>query len=138
MPAARKTVPVDALREILGTERTDELLQKLSPPTPTVRVQVNELSLARVLFADPLTESKKWDATIPVLRRYFLDRGQARRHFLQWIEQAQADPEGASGPAPPPAPRRKVSDPAILEKRRAALAKARAVRSEKRRAAKAS
>lgn len=139
MAPLRKTIPVDTLRELLGSETMEEILQQLNPPAPTVRVQLNELNLARVLFNDPLTESKKWDATLPVLRRYFLDRGQARRHFIEWIEQAQADPD--SGPrsvAREAAPRRKVSDPEVLEKRRAALAKARAVRSEKRRQQKAS
>lgn len=138
MPAARKTIPIDTLRELLGPEQTDELLEKLSPAVPSVRVQLNELNLARVLFADPVTESKKWDATLPVVRRYFLDRGQARRHFLDWIERAQADPDAGEGASVAAPARRKVVDPVVLEKRRAALAKARAVRSEKRRQQKAS
>lgn len=137
MPAARKTIPIDTLRELLGTERTEELLEQLTPSAPTVRVQLNELNLARVLYADPVTESKKWDATLPVLRRYFLDRSQARRHFLAWIDRAQADPEAGEAVAERPA-RRKVVDPVVLEKRRAALVKARAARSEKRRQQKAS
>jgi hypothetical protein len=137
MAPSRKTISIDALRDLLGADRTHELLERLEPPSPTVRVQLNELNLARVLFADPLTESRKWDSTVPVLRRYFLDRSQARRHFLEWIDRANADAPDTTAPPPPPA-RRRIVDPTTLEKRRAALAKARAARAEKRRHQKAS
>jgi hypothetical protein len=132
MPAQRKTVPVDALRELLGNDKTDELLDQLTPPPPTVRVQAEQLRIARRLYADPLAESKQWDVTVAVVRRYFMERGQARRSFLDWVAKAQDSPEVADANShPAPRPRRKVTDPAVLEKRRAALAKARAVRAEK-------
>jgi hypothetical protein len=132
MPTQRKTIPVDALRELLGNDKTEELLDQLSPAPPTVRVQAEQLRLARQLYADPLAESPRWDSTIPVVRRYFMERGQARRSFLNWVAKTQDDPDVASaGAAPQRRPRRKVTDPEVLEKRRAALAKARAVRAEK-------
>lgn len=137
MPTQRKTIPVDALRELLGNDKTEELLDQLSPPAPTVRVQAEQLRLARQLYADPLAESPQWDTTIPVVRRYFMERGQARRSFLDWVAKTQDDPDIASAPQPARRPRRKVTDPAVLEKRRAALAKARAVRAEKLRQASA-
>ena len=132
----RKTVPVDALREILGDTQTDALLEKLSPPKPTIPVGLADLSLARKLYADPVTESSSWDETTNVVRRYFLERGQARRYFLAWLQQTlQTSPDNATTiPAPERRSRRRVTDPAVLEKRRAALAKARAVRSERLRA----
>lgn len=131
MPTQRKTIPVDALRELLGNDKTEELLDQLSPPAPTVRVQADQLRLARQLYAEPLADSPQWDSTIPVVRRYFMERGQARRSFLDWVAKTQDAPDIASGPQPARRPRRKVTDPAVLEKRRAALAKARAVRAEK-------
>lgn len=132
----RKTVPVDQLREILGDEKTDELLEKMTPAKPTVPIDVPGLRTARTLYADPLTDSKNWTDTVNVVRRYFLERGQARRYFLQWVQQTlEASPEdGTSVPAPARRTRRKVEDPAVLEKRRQALAKARAVRAERLRA----
>lgn len=132
MPTQRKTIPVDALRELLGNDKTEELLDQLTPPAPTVRVQAEQLRLARHLYSDPLGESQQWGETIPVVRRYFMERGQARRSFLDWVAKIQDDPSVAdSAPQPARRPRRKVTDPAVLEKRRAALAKARAVRAEK-------
>ncbi|MFZ0216270.1 MAG: hypothetical protein WAM30_10070 [Candidatus Dormiibacterota bacterium] len=129
----RKTVPVDALRQILGETQTDALLEQLNPPKPTVDVGLAELSLSRKLYADPLTESKSWDQTIAVVRRYFLERGQARRYFLAWLQQTlDGSPDNATTiPAPQRRTRRRVTDPAVLEKRRAALAKAREVRSQR-------
>lgn len=129
----RKTVPVDQLREILGNERTDELLEKMTPKKPTVDIELPELKTARTLYADPLTDSKNWPETVPVVRRYFLERGQARRYFLNWLDQTlQTSPEDATSiPAPSRRTRRKVTDPQVLEKRRQALAKARRVRAEK-------
>jgi hypothetical protein len=135
MPAPnRKTVSVDALRELLGERRADELLEKLNPPRPTVQVKVTQLSTAQKLYADPLTESKSWDQTIDVIRRYFLERAPARRAFLAWVDQAS---RSSAGPSPDgsSSTRRKITDPAVLEKRRAALAKARAARSQRARAA---
>lgn len=134
MPIAhRKTVPVDQLREILGDAQTDALLEKMTPAKPTVQISLPELSTARKLYSDPLIESKNWADTVNVVRRYFLERGQARRYFLQWVEQTlDASPEdGTSIPAPARRTRRRVTDPAVLEKRRQALAKARQVRAEK-------
>lgn len=129
----RKTVPVDQLREILGDAKTDELLEKMAPPKPTVDIRVQDLSTARTLYANPLTDSKNWGDTVNVVRRYFLERGQARRYFLQWVGQTlEASPEdGTSVPAPPRRTRRRVTDPAVLKKRQEALAKARAVRAER-------
>lgn len=129
----RKTVPVDQLREILGDAKTDELLEKMAPPKPTVHIDVQDLSTARTLYANPLTDSKNWPDTVNVVRRYFLERGQARRYFLQWVQQTmESSPaDGASIPAPVRRTRRQVTDPAVLEKRKAALAKARAVRAER-------
>ena len=129
MPAVRKTVSIDALRQFLGDNRTDELLEKLRPAEPTVPVNVQGLSLARTLYTDPITESNKWAETIPVVRRYFLERGQARRAFVGWLDQTSAT--AADGPPSreaAPRRRRKVTDPAVLERRRAALAKAREAR----------
>ncbi len=80
MPA-RKTVSIDLLGEILGDSKTDDLLEKLTPAKPTVPVDVPSLSLAKTLYADPLTESNNWSDTVPVVRRYFLERGQSRRTF---------------------------------------------------------
>lgn len=132
MPTQRKTIPVDALRELLGNDKTEELLDQLTPPAPTVRVQADQLRIARELYADPLAESAQWSSTIAVVRRYFMERGQARRSFLDWVAKTQDDPEAVQPNAQPARrPRRKVTDPAVLEKRRAALAKARAVRAEK-------
>jgi hypothetical protein len=131
----RKMIRVDVLRDVLGEAQTDELLTRLNPPPPTVRVDLNELNLAHVLYADPMTESKKWEDTLPVVRRYFLERSQARRHFLEWVAAFQANPEALeNGAQPQSRPRRRITDPAALERRRAALAKARAVRAEKIRA----
>lgn len=132
----RKTVPVDQLREILGNAKTDELLEKMAPPKPTVDIRVQDLSTARKLYADPLTESKSWPDTVNVVRRYFLERGQARRYFLQWVQQTmESSPaDGTSIPAPARRTRRRVTDPAVLEKRKQALAKARQVRADKLRA----
>ena len=135
----RKTVPVDQLREILGDAKTDELLEKMTPPKPTVDVRVQDLSTARTLYANPLTDSKSWPETVNVVRRYFLERGQARRYFLDWVRQTlEASPEdGTSVPAPARRTRRRVTDPAVLKKRQEALAKARAVRAERLRAQRA-
>ena len=135
----RKTVPVDQLRELLGDAKTDELLEKMTPAKPTVEIHSPELRTARTLYADPLTDSKNWPDTVNVVRRYFLERGQARRYFLAWVQQTlEASPEdGTSIPAPARRTRRKVEDPVVLEKRRQALAKARAVRAEKLRAQRA-
>ena len=129
----RKTVSVDALREFLGESETDSLLEKLSPPKPTVHVGLAELSLAGKLFADPLTESKSWEQTTDVVRRYFLERGQARRYFLAWVQQTlDGSPDDSTTvPASRRRTRRRITDPAVLEKRRAALAKARDVRSQR-------
>lgn len=129
----RKTVPVDQLREILGDQKTDELLEKMTPAKPTVEIHSPELRTARTLYADPLTDSKNWPDTVNVVRRYFLERGQARRYFLQWVQQTlEGSPEdGTSVPAPARRSRRRVTDPAVLKKRQEALAKARAVRAEK-------
>ncbi|MGH7918693.1 MAG: hypothetical protein ACREQM_01980 [Candidatus Dormibacteraceae bacterium] len=131
--AHRKTVPVDQLRELLGDAQTDALLEKMSPPKPTVQVGLAELSLANKLYADPLIESKNWSDTVDVVRRYFLERGQARRYFLSWVQQTlDGSPEDATTiPAPVRRTRRKVTDPAVLDKRRKALAKAREVRAQK-------
>jgi hypothetical protein len=127
---------VDQLREILGDAKTDELLEKMSPPKPTVDIKAQELSTARTLYANPLTDSRNWPDTVNVVRRYFLERGQARRYFLQWVQQTlDASPEdGTSIPAPARRTRRRVTDPEVLKKRQEALAKARAVRAEKLRA----
>jgi hypothetical protein len=129
----RKTVPVDQLREILGDAQTDALLEKMTPAKPTVAIKPQELSTARTLYADPLTESKNWPDTVNVVRRYFLERGQARRYFLAWVQQTlEMSPEDASTiPAPARRTRKKVEDPVVLEKRRQALAKARQVRAER-------
>ena len=129
----RKTVSVDVLRELLGNNQADALLEKVTPQKPTVPVGLAELSLAGKLYADPLTESKSWRETSDVVRRYFLERGQARRGFRTWIQQTlEAAPDGINGAsASAPRARRKVTDPAVLEKRRASLAKARAARSRK-------
>lgn len=131
----RKTISIDELREVLGDDRTDDLLERLNPPPPTVKVDLNELNLAQVLYADPIADSKKWADTVPVVRRYFLERGQARRRFLAWIQEAKDTPdELADGVAPQPRPRqerKKITDPEVLERRRAALVKARAARSQK-------
>lgn len=129
----RKTIPVDQLREILGDEKTDELLEKMTPAKPTVEIRSQELTTARTLYADPLTDSKNWADTVNVVRRYFLERGQARRYFLDWVQNTlEASPEdGTSVPAPARRTRRRVTDPAVLKKRQEALAKARAVRAEK-------
>jgi hypothetical protein len=134
MPIAhRKTVPVDQLREILGDAQTDALLEKMTPAKPTVQVDLQDLSTARKLYAEPLIDSKNWPDTVNVVRRYFLERGQARRYFLQWVNQnLDALPDDATSvPAPARRTRRKVTDESVLEKRRQALAKARAVRAEK-------
>lgn len=134
MPVAhRKTVPVDQLRELLGDAETDALLERMTPAKPTVPVGLAELSLANKLYSDPTTESKNWPDTVNVVRRYFLERGQARRYFLSWVHQTlDASPEDATTiPAPARRTRRKVTDPEVLEKRRQALAKARAVRAER-------
>jgi hypothetical protein len=129
----RKTVSVDALRQLLGESQTDSLLEKLNPPKQTVHAGTAELRLAGKLFADPLAESKDWERTTDVVRRYFLERGQARRYFLAWVRQALDDSAdgSAAATAPQRRTRRRVTDPAVLEKRRAALAKAREVRSQR-------
>lgn len=129
----RKTVPVDQLREILGDAKTDELLEKMTPAKPTVPVDVQKLGTARTLYGNPLTESKNWPDTVDVVRRYFLERGQARRYFLTWVQQTlEGSPDGATTiPAPARRTRRPVTDPALREKRRQALEKARKVRAEK-------
>lgn len=126
----RKTVSIDVLRQVLGDSETDEVLEKLAPAKPTVPVDIEGLRLARTLYADPLTESKQWDETVPVLRRYFLERGQSRRAFLAWLDQTPVDGAPVDGAAPK-RPRRKITDPALLERRREALAKARAARKQK-------
>lgn len=131
--ATRKRISVDVLRQLLGENRTDQLLEKLTPSKPTIPINVRDLNLARALFADPLTDSKQWAETVPVLRRYFLERGQARRSLLAWLEQAPAGVvDSTSAEAPARRPRPKVTDPELLERRRAALAKAREARRRKR------
>lgn len=130
MPA-RKRISVDVLRQLLGESRTDQLLEKLTPTKPTISIDARELNLARTLFVDPLTESKQWPDTAPVLRRYFLERGQARRGFLTWLDQELGMADGTPAPAPAQRPRRKITDPELLERRRAALAKAREARRRK-------
>ncbi|MGH7921824.1 MAG: hypothetical protein ACREQM_18050 [Candidatus Dormibacteraceae bacterium] len=128
----RKNVSVDVLRQVLGDSRTDDLLGKLTPAKPTVPVDVQSLRLAGTLFTDPLTESSSWADTVAVIRRYFLDRGQSRRAFLAWLEQASASAvNGGPAAASPSRPRRKITDPQVLERRRAALAKAREARRQK-------
>jgi hypothetical protein len=101
MPS-RKTVSVDILREILGDGQTDELLEKLNSPKPTVSVDVRSLTLARTLYSHPLTDSKNWADTLPVVRRYFLDQGRSRRAFLAWLDgipTGQVKGAGAESPA---------------------------------------
>ena len=131
----RKTVTIDVLRQVLGERQTDDILEKLAPAKPTIPVDVRSLSLARTLYADPMTESNQWGDTLQVIRRYFLERGQSRRAFLGWLDEASA---GAIDGAPRDArqrPRRKITDPEVLERRPAALAKARAARSRRRQGA---
>jgi hypothetical protein len=137
-PPARKTIPVEALRDLLGNDKTDELLSQLKPPPPTIRVLPYQLRTVRNLYSDPVAESSAWESTIAVVRRYFLERGAARRAFLNWVGAHQDDPElvEANGNSAPKRRRRQITGPAVLERRRAALAKARAVRAEKRRTAK--
>lgn len=130
--ATRKRVSVDVLRQILGDSQTDQVLEKLSPAKPTIPIDIQSLKLARTLFSDPLTESKQWPETVPVLRRYFLERGQARRGLLAWLDQAPVGQVDGTGPQTPASrPRRKITDPDLLERRRAALAKAREARRRK-------
>lgn len=125
----RKTVSVDVLRQLLGDSRTDEVLEKLTPSKPTIPVAVESLSLARTLYADPLTESRRWADTVPVIRRYFLERGPSRRAFLAWLDQSPVD-EASAQPAVRRT-RRPITDPEQLERRRAAMAKAREVRRQR-------
>lgn len=107
----RKTVSVDVLRQVLGDSRTDELLEKLEPSKPTIQLDVQSLTLARTLYSDPLTESKQWGDTVPVLRRYFLERGQARRGLLSWLDQATAGAvDGAEAAEETPRPRRRSTN----------------------------
>ena len=127
--ATRKRVSVDVLRQLLGESETDQLLEQLTPAKPTVPMDVRDLNLARTLFADPFTESKQWTDTVPVLRRYFLERGQARRGLLAWLDQAGAGAvDGTPAGMQARRPRRRVTDPELLERRRAALVKAREAR----------
>ena len=128
MPA-RKTISVDVLRQLLGESRTDEVLEKMRPSKPSIPVDVENLSLAKTLYADPLTESKQWEDTVPVIRRYFLERGQSRRAFLAWLDQSPLG--GADGEPTPVRRRRPITDPEVLERRRAAMAKARAARKQR-------
>lgn len=131
--ATRKRVSVDVLRQLLGDTQADQVLEKLTPAKPTIPIDVRELNLARTLFSDPLTESKQWAETVPVLRRYFLERGQARRSLLRWLDQEPAaEVDGTPGEAPARGSRRRATDPEQLERLRAPLAKARRARRRKR------
>lgn len=102
--ASRKTVSVDVLRQMLGDSRTDDLLEKLAPSKPTIQLDVQSLTLAKTLYSDPLIDSKQWADTVPVLRRYFLERGQARRGLLSWLDEATAG-AGDSAPSAEETPR---------------------------------
>ena len=102
----RKTVSVDALRQVLGDSGTDEVLEKMARSKPTIRLDVQSLILASTLYSDPLTESKQWADTVPVLRRYFLERVQARRGLLAWLDQATLGAvDGAPATQKTPRPR---------------------------------
>lgn len=119
--ATRKRVSVDVLRQLLGESQTDQLLERLTPAKPTIPMDVRELNLAGTLFADPLTESRQWADTVPVLRRYFLERGRARRGLLSWLELASVGQmDGTRAETRARRPRRKVTDPELLERRRGA------------------
>ena len=108
----RKTVSIDALRQVLGDIQTDELLEKMAPSKPTIRLDLQSLTLARTLFSDPLTDSKQWMDTVPVLRRYFLERGQARRGLLAWLDQATLDAvDAAPATDKTPRPQRTLPEP---------------------------
>lgn len=143
MPRNPRTVNVDDLRRILGDEAAAKVLTTLNPPPPTIRVKDSELATAIDLFRDPLQESKMWREVIDVVRRYFIDKPVSRHNFLKWAEEMSAsEPDSATSvfavPANPPKERRerqKITDPEVLEKRREALAKARAVLAEHRAAA---
>lgn len=125
----RKTVSVDVLRQLLGDSQTDELLEKLAPAKPTIAVDARSVHLARSLFAYPLTDSNDWADTLPVVRRYFLDHGRSRRAFLGWLDRVSTDGvDGGAARVPEEKVRRRVTDPEQLERRRAAMAKAREAR----------
>lgn len=124
MPAPKR-ISTDQLRQFLGESETDALLERLKPAKtkPTVPVDIQSLTLARTLYSDPLTESKKWGDTIPVVRRYFFERGQSRRAFLDWLEQAPG--ELGDGDDRAPQQRRGARSPDTSEARRVAPSKTR-------------
>ena len=108
MPS-RKTVSVDVLRQLLGDCPTDELLEKLDSPQPTISVDLQSLTLARTLYSHPLTGSKNWADTLPVVRRYFLEQGRSRRAFLAWLDRTSAGGvDGAGAGAAAKRPRHKA------------------------------
>lgn len=128
----RKTVSVDVLRQLLGDGQTDELLEQLTPSKPTIPVDAQSLRLAQTLYADPLTDSRNWADTLPVVRRYFQERGQSRRAFLAWLGRVPAGAvDDGAAEMPAQTPRRRVTDPVPQERRRTSVSKARDARTRR-------
>lgn len=120
----------------LGKQGLEQLRKHYEPKAPALPYDLQELNAAHLLHQAKSRDYKKWaGATAVVIDFIYADgRTYARlgKHIL-----AGMDVLAGSTPVRAKQTRRKVTDPEVLEKRKRALEKARAVRAEQKAAAKA-